>query len=82
VAWGLWYRPRTFVDAAFHLQVQFKPTLKDHDNVERTYALNEEAAVLVCDYARRSGLTFLPYYAEAWTGQEYLVAALMMNWAW
>jgi uncharacterized protein (DUF608 family) len=59
----------------------YKPTLKDHDNVERTYALNEEAAVLVCDYgkAERPRIPF-PYYAEAWTGQEYLVAALMMNW--
>jgi non-lysosomal glucosylceramidase len=59
----------------------YKPTLSDHDNVERTYALNEEAAVLVCDYgkAERPHIPF-PYYAEAWTGQEYLVAALMMNW--
>ena len=59
----------------------YKPTLADHDNVERTYALNEEAAVVVCDYgkAERSHIPF-PYYAEAWTGQEYLVAALMMNW--
>jgi uncharacterized protein (DUF608 family) len=59
----------------------YKPTLAAHDNVERTYALNEEAAVVVCDYgkAERPHIPF-PYYAEAWTGQEYLVAALMMNW--
>jgi hypothetical protein len=59
----------------------YKPTLADHDNVERTYALNEEAAVVVCDYgnAERPHIPF-PYYAEAWTGQEYLVAALLMNW--
>lgn len=59
----------------------YKPTLGSHDNVERTYALNEEAAVVVCDYgnAERPHIPF-PYYAEAWTGQEYLVAALMMNW--
>ncbi len=59
----------------------YKPTLAAHDNVERTYALNDEAAVLVCDYgkAERPHIPF-PYYAEAWTGQEYLVAALMMNW--
>jgi non-lysosomal glucosylceramidase len=59
----------------------YKPTLAAHDNVERTYALNNEAAVVVCDYgnAERPHIPF-PYYAEAWTGQEYLVAALMMNW--
>ncbi len=59
----------------------YRPTLKGHDNVQRTYALNEEAAVLVCDYgkAERPHIPF-PYFAEAWTGQEYLVAALMMNW--
>jgi hypothetical protein len=59
----------------------YKSTLADHDNVERTYALNEEAAVVVCDYGKadRPHIPF-PYYAEAWTGQEYLVAALMMNW--
>ena len=59
----------------------YKPTLQDHDNVERTYALNDEAAVVVCDYGKadRPHIPF-PYYAEAWTGQEYLVAALMMNW--
>ena len=59
----------------------YRQTLKDHENVERTYALNEEAAVVVCDYgaAERPHIPF-PYYSEAWTGQEYLVAALMMNW--
>ena len=61
---------------------QVQPQLRvAHDNVERTYALNDEAAIIVCDYgkAARPAVPF-PYYAEAWTGQEYLVAALMMNW--
>jgi uncharacterized protein (DUF608 family) len=59
----------------------YRPSLAAHDNVERTYALNDEAAVLVCDYGKapRPSVPF-PYYAEAWTGQEYLVAALMINW--
>jgi non-lysosomal glucosylceramidase len=55
--------------------------LADHENVERTYALNDEAAVLVCDYgkAERPRIPF-PYYAEAWTGLEYTAAALMISW--
>ena len=56
----------------------YKRTLVDHDSVQRTYALNDEAAVVVCDYgkAERPVIPF-PYYAEAWTGLEYSVAALM-----
>jgi non-lysosomal glucosylceramidase len=59
----------------------YKRTLARHDNVERTYALNDEAAVVVCDYgkAERPHIPF-PYFAEAWTGLEYTVAALMMSW--
>ncbi len=56
----------------------YKRTLVDHDSVQRTYALNDEAAVVVCDYgkAERPVIPF-PYYAEAWTGLEYTAAALM-----
>ena len=59
----------------------YKRSLAQHDNVERTYALNDEAAVVVCDYgkAERPHIPF-PYFAEAWTGLEYPTAALMMYW--
>jgi non-lysosomal glucosylceramidase len=48
-----------------------KSSLADHDNVQRTYALNDEAGVVVCDYGRseRPRIPF-PYYAEVWTGLE------------
>lgn len=56
-----------------------RQTLANHQNVERTYALNDEAALLVCDYgkAERPRIPF-PYYAETWTGIEYLVASHML----
>lgn len=59
----------------------YKRSLAQHDNTERTYALNDEAAVVVCDYgkAERPRIPF-PYFAEAWTGLEYTAAALMMRW--
>jgi len=57
----------------------YKRTLAEHDSVQRTYALNNEAAVVVCDYGKapRPQIPF-PYYAEAWTGLEYSTAALMI----
>ncbi len=53
----------------------YRKTLFAHDSVQRVYALNDEAAVLVCDYGKgtRPRIPF-PYSSEAWTGIEYLVA--------
>jgi non-lysosomal glucosylceramidase len=52
-----------------------RKTLFEHDSVQRIYALNDEPALLICDYGKgsRPKIPF-PYYAEAWTGIEYLVA--------
>jgi non-lysosomal glucosylceramidase len=33
-------------------QYNYKPSLVHHDSVQRTYALNDEAAVVVCDYGK------------------------------
>ncbi len=57
----------------------YKPTLVDHDNVERTFALNDEAAMVICDYgkATRPRIPF-PYFAEVMTGFEHAAAALMI----
>ncbi len=56
-----------------------KPSLIDHDCPERTFALNNEAAVVVCDYATapRPRIPF-PYYAEVFTGLEYTTATHML----
>ena len=47
----------------------YKRSLADHDNVQRTFVLNDEAALIVCDYANvpRPHIPF-PYFAEAFTG--------------
>ena len=56
-----------------------KAHLFDHDTVQRTFALNDEAALVICDYGRgkRPKIPF-PYYAEVMTGFEHSTAALML----
>jgi len=58
-----------------------KRSMADWNNVARTYVLNDEAAVVICDYGQseRPRIPF-PYYSEAWTGLEYVFAALMVSW--
>jgi non-lysosomal glucosylceramidase len=53
----------------------YRKNLFEHDSVQRVYVLNDEPAILVCDYGKgtRPKIPF-PYYAESWTGIEYLVA--------
>jgi len=57
----------------------YKRTLVGHDSVQRTYVLNDEPALMVCDYGKveRPHVPF-PYYAESWTGLEYLAAAHLL----
>lgn len=68
---------RTVLESIY--RYNYKRSLADHNSVQRTYALNDEAAVVVCDYgnAPRPHIPF-PYYAEAWTGLEHSTAALML----
>ena len=56
-----------------------KPTLYDHDSVQRTFALNDESALVICDYAAapRPRIPF-PYFAEVMTGFEYSAATHML----
>jgi len=68
---------RTTLESIY--RYNYKRSMVDYDCVERTYALGEEAAVVVCDYAKaeRPHIPF-PYFAEAWTGLEHSTAALMI----
>jgi len=57
----------------------FKRHLDEYAGLQRTYVLNDESALIVCDYGKgeRPSVPF-PYYAEAWTGMEYSTAATMI----
>ena|SRR5579872_241590 len=57
----------------------YKRSMAEHDNVQRTFVLNDEAALLVCDYGKapRPRIPF-PYYAEVFTGLEYTTASHML----
>lgn len=57
----------------------YKRSLTHHDTPQRTFALNDEAAIVICDYgkAERPKIPF-PYYAEVMTGFEYQAAVHMI----
>ncbi|MEO8660763.1 MAG: GH116 family glycosyl-hydrolase [Bryobacteraceae bacterium] len=57
----------------------YKRNLYDHDSVQRIFALNDEAAIIICDYGKgtRPHIPF-PYWAEVMTGFEYSAATHMM----
>ena len=56
-----------------------KPDLAEHNTVQRTFALNDESALVICHYgkAARPHIPF-PYYAEVMTGFEYSAAVAMI----
>jgi len=60
-------------------QYNYKRTLFNHDTVQRTFALNDESAIVICDYATapRPRIPF-PYFAEVMTGFEYTAASHMI----
>jgi non-lysosomal glucosylceramidase len=54
----------------------FRENFKEHNSVQRTYALNDEKGLLLCSWPHggRPKLPFV-YSDEVWTGIEYQVAA-------
>jgi len=59
----------------------YRRDLSGHASVQRTYALNDEAGLVICDYGKkpRPRIPF-PYFAEVWTSFEYFFAAQLI-WA-
>jgi uncharacterized protein (DUF608 family) len=57
----------------------FRNKLDDFSNVQRVYALNDEAGLLLCSWPKgnRPALPFV-YSDEVWTGIEYQVAASLI----
>jgi uncharacterized protein (DUF608 family) len=52
------------------------PDLSAHHSVQRVYAVNEEAGLLLCTWPREGRPRYpFPYADEVWTGIEYQVAA-------
>lgn len=71
--------------ARSHLQsvcrYNFKKDLSGHVNPQRpSYALNDEAGLVLCTWPRGGALTLpFPYSDEVWTGVEYQVASHLMS---
>jgi len=61
------------------IKYNFKPDLWDHFNHLRTFALQDEVAMIMCSYpkGRRPKRPF-PYYNEVMTGFEYTAAVGML----
>ncbi len=57
----------------------FRPDLSNHASVQRVYAINDEAGLLLCTWPHGGRPRFpFPYADEVWTGIEYQVAAHMI----
>ncbi len=72
---------RTAVKSIF--DNNFRPHVGDFGNVQRVYALNDEAGLLLCSWphGNRPALPFV-YSDEVWTGIEYHVAAHLIYEGW
>lgn len=57
----------------------YRANLSEHEAVQRIYALNDDAGVLVASYpsGNRPEIPF-PYFAEVWSGLEYQLAAHLL----
>ena len=64
-------------------QYNFKPDLSEHVNCQRTFALGDEAGLILCTWPNGGQPKFpFPYSDEVWTGIEYHVAAHLIRVGW
>jgi uncharacterized protein (DUF608 family) len=72
-------RVRTALRAIF--RHNFKPSMRDHPNPCRVYALNDEAGLVICDWPKGKGkpVVPVPYAQEVFNGVEYAAAAHMIQ---
>ncbi len=62
------------------MRYNFRDNLVKHESVERVFALNDEAAVLMCSYPKGKPPAFpFWFYQEMWTGSEYQLAAHLFS---
>ena len=62
------------------VQYNFKPDLSRHVNCQRTFALGDEAGLILCSWPSGGQPKFpFPYSDEVWTGIEYHVAAHLIR---
>jgi len=67
-------RVRAVLESIF--RYNWRADLSEHANTQRTYALNDEAGLLLCSWPHGQRPTQpFPYSDEVWTGIEYQVAA-------
>lgn len=58
----------------------FRDCMEDVPNVQRTYALNDEAGLVLCSWPKGGRPRFpFAYCDEVWTGVEYQVACTMVQ---
>lgn len=60
------------------MKYNFRPDLNDHFNCFRSYALGDEAALLMAAYPGERPANPFPYFTEVMTGFEYTAAAGML----
>jgi uncharacterized protein (DUF608 family) len=65
---------KTAVMSVFHYN--WRESLLEHNNCQRTYALNDESGLVLCSWPKGGRPNYpFPYCDEVWTGVEYQVAA-------